>query len=256
MQVTAVIIDDEQPKIDDLAFLLKENCPQVTIIATAKNVDEGRKIILQHDPNIVFLDIMMPDKTGFDLLKTLSTYSFEVIFVTGFGQYGIQAVKSAAIDYLMKPVDPEELIHAVGKAIQKIGEKKHIQQLANLIQLLRQQQNREVHRIALTTLKGTRFVYIREIVHCRSEDNYTKFFLLDAEPFLVSKPIFEYEEMLKDYGFVRCHQSHLVNKRFISGLLKGDGDYILLGNGAHVPVSRQKREMIKQELTDIGRPAF
>ena len=251
MQVKAVIIDDEQNNIDNLSLLLQKHCPQVIVGATAKSADEGRDIILLEKPDLVFLDIQMPGKNGFDLLKSLYNYSFEIIFVTAFDQYGIAAIKFAAIDYLLKPVNIEELKLAVQKAIQKSAQKNQNLQLENLIQLLQQQQNKSEHRIALTTLKETRFVHTNEIMHCESSNNYTTFFIAGGEKLIVSRPIYEYEEILSDYGFIRCHQSHLVNKRYVKSWIKEDGGYLLLQNGTEVPVSANKKKTIKQQLGNV-----
>ena len=243
--INAVIIDDEQNNIDNLSILLKQNCPQVTLVATAKSALEGENIILQYSPDLVFLDIQMPEGSGFDLLKSLNNYSFEIIFVTAYDQYGIQAVKFAAIDYLLKPINIEELKLAVQKVIHKSALKKQNLQLENLIQLIQQKNQKEFHRIALQSTKETRFVETEKIIRCESANNYTTFFLSTGEKIMTSKPIFEYEEILHDYEFIRCHQSHLVNKRFIKSWIKEDGGYLLLDDLSQIPVSRQKKDYIK-----------
>jgi two-component system LytT family response regulator len=248
MSLSAVLIDDERNGIDNLRQLLQTYCPSVTVLATALNAEEGRQVILQHQPELVFLDIQMPGKSGFDLLQSLPRPNFEVIFVTAYDQYGIQAVKFAAVDYLLKPIDIAELEMAVQRATERSRLKKQNLQLENLIQLVQQQQHKEQHRIALPTLKETRFVYTRQIVRCESSNSYTSFVLDDGEKLLVSKPIFEYEEILKGYGFIRCHQSHLVNIRFVKSWVKEEGGYLLLENEEQVPVSKNKRETVKEAL--------
>jgi two-component system LytT family response regulator len=248
MAIRAVIIDDEQNNIDNLSILLQQHCPQVELIATAMNASDGEKIILQHDPELVFLDIQMPDRTGFDLLRSLKTYFFEVIFVTAFDQYGIQAVRFAAVDYLLKPIHIDDLKEAVQRAIQKGSLKKQNRQLENLIALLQQTQHKELHRIALQSAKETRFIEPERIVRCESSNNYSTFFLAGGEKILTSRPIFEYEEILHGYGFIRCHQRHLVNKKFIRSWIKEDGGYLLLEDQSRIPVSRNKRDQLKQWL--------
>ncbi len=245
MMITAVIIDDEQNNIENLRILLKQNCPQVTVTATALNATDGEKIILLQNPDLVFLDIQMPGKSGFDLLKSLTSYPFEVIFVTAYDQYGIQAVKFAALDYLLKPINIEDLKSAVQKAFQKSAIKKQNAQLENLITLLQQHQNKDTHRIALQSAREIRFVEAKKIIRCESANNYTTFFLLDGEKIVTSKPIFEYEDILQEYGFIRCHQRHLVNKAFIKSWIKKEGGYLLLEDQTQVPVSRQKKAYIK-----------
>jgi len=193
----------------------------------------------------------MPGKNGFDLLKSLNTYDFEVIFVTAHDQYAIKAMRFAAVDYLLKPIDIKELQSAVERATNQLRLKAQNRQLENLIELLKSQQNKEEQRIALNTLKETRFIKTNDIVRCESSNNYTTFFLADNESLLVCKPIYEYAEILKDYGFIRCHQSHLVNKKFIKSWKKEQGDHLLLNNGAEVPISRNKKDAVKMAL-DTG----
>jgi two-component system LytT family response regulator len=248
MLISAVIIDDEQNNIDNLEILLRQHCPQVEIVASALNANNGAAIIRQHNPDIVFLDIQMPGKSGFEMLRLLQTHNFELIFVTAFDQYGIQAVKFSAIDYLLKPINTDELKNAVNKAIYRSIEKKQNRKLENLLQVLENQQQRDLHRIALTSARETRFIKTAEIIRCESSNNYTTFYLVDGEKIMVSKPIFEYEEVLSPYGFIRCHQSHLVNKKHIRSLVKDDGGYLLLEDNTQIPVSRLKKEFVKAEL--------
>lgn len=248
MEISAVIIDDEQNNIDNLEILLQQYCPQVQIIGKCLNSKDGAATILQLHPDIVFLDIQMPDKNGFELLQSLPSHHFELIFVTAYDKYGIQAVKFSALDYLLKPINTDELKNAVNKAIYRSIEKKQNQKLENLLQVLENQQERNLHRIALTSARETRFIKTANIIRCESSNNYTTFFLTDGEKIMVSKPIFEYEEILSAYGFIRCHQSHLVNKKHIRSLVKDDGGYLLLEDNTQVPVSRLKKEFVKTEL--------
>jgi two-component system LytT family response regulator len=244
--IRAVIIDDEQNNLDNLCRLLEKHCPEITVAATALTADEGRAIILAQKPDLIFLDIQMPGKSGFELLQSLPDHFFGIIFVTAFDQYGIQAVKFSAIDYLLKPIDTHELKAAVSKAITRYSEKKQNLQLENLLQLLKHQQEKDTHRIALATAKETRLVKTQDIVRCESSNNYTTIYLVSGEKLLVSKPIYEFDELLNDYGFLRCHQSHLINKKFIKSWVKEDGDFLLLEDGSLVPVSRKKKEYIKE----------
>jgi len=246
--IHAVIIDDEQNNIDNLQYLLGLHCPQVQIAATARHAAAGREIIQQYEPELVFLDIQMPGRNGFEFLQSLPGYRFEVIFVTAYDQYGIQAVKFAAADYLLKPIHAEELKTAVQKAADKSRQQKQNARIENLLQYLQHQQQKEEHRIALPTARETRFVRTQDIVRCESSNNYTSFYFANKEQLMVSRPIYEYEELLEGYGFIRCHQSHLVNKRYIRSWVKEDGGYLLLDDQSQIPVSRQKRDLLKQEL--------
>jgi two-component system LytT family response regulator len=212
MSIKAVLIDDEQHNLENLQGLLARYCPQVSVCATALNAVEGRQIILQNQPAIIFLDIQMPNQSGFDLLAALPQYDFEVIFVTAHDQYAIKAMRFAAVDYLLKPIDINELQAAVDRAVKQHLLKVQNRHLENLIELLKDRQNNHDQRIALATSKETRFVKTSEIIRCESANNYSTFFLCDGEQLLVCRPIYEFDELLKDYGFLRCHQSHLLIK--------------------------------------------
>ncbi|HEY5462325.1 MAG TPA: LytTR family DNA-binding domain-containing protein [Hanamia sp.] len=245
--INTVIIDDEPINISNLSQLLKVHCTEIIISASGSNAEEGEKIILKNKPDLVFLDIQMPVKNGFELLQSLQDYSFEVIFVTAFDKYGIQAVKFAAIDYLLKPINIEELKTAVKKVVEKKAKRNQNLQLENLIQLLKN--NQQEHRIALPSAQEIKYVNPSDIVRCESSNNYTTFYFSSGEKLLVSKPIYFYEDLLQDYNFIRCHQSHLVNKKYIVSLVKEDGGYLLLKDNMRLPISKQKRESIKELLS-------
>lgn len=244
----AILIDDEIHNLDNLRELLRLYCPQVTIGGSATSAETAKALLYQHQPDLVFLDIQMPGQTGFDLLRSLPVHNFEVIVVTAYDQYAIQAMRFAAVDYLLKPIDIGELQSAVDKAIKQRRLKVQSQQLENLLHLLKSQQTNEEQRIALATTKETRLVKVSEIFRCESSNNYTTFYLSGGEALLVCKPIYEYEELLKDHGFLRCHQSHLVNTKWIKSWKKEFGDFLLLTDGAEIPVSRGKKDAIRQAL--------
>lgn len=246
--INAVIIDDEKNNIDNLKGLLLKHCHQVKVVAEAMNADDSVNIISQYQPELIFLDIQMPGKNGFEMLQSLPNREFEIIFVTAFDQYGIQAIKFSAIDYLLKPVNIEELKTAVGKVAEKKKKENENLRLENLLQFLQNQQQKTQHRLALATAKETRFVNTDEIIRCESSNTYTSFYLTGGQKIVVSKPIFEYEELLKDYGFIRCHQSHLINKSKVKSWIKEDGGYLLLDDGSQIPISRNKKESVTEAL--------
>ncbi|MGY4385451.1 two-component system LytT family response regulator [Pedobacter sp. UYP24] len=249
--IRAVIIDDEKNNIDNIVGLLKKQGLPVDIVGKATNVEDGLNTIAATQPDLLFLDIQMPDRNGFDLLKALPHYQFEVIFVTAYDQYGIQAVKFSAIDYLLKPINPEELKTAIAKVEVKLKQKKQNYQLENLMDLIRDKDAKKDHKLALASTKEIRFVHTDEIIRCESSNAYTQFFLTDGKSILVSKPIFEYEELLQDYEFIRCHQSHLINIKFIKSLVKEDGGYLLLNDDTRFPISRGKKESVLKALHTI-----
>ncbi|MGC4104626.1 LytR/AlgR family response regulator transcription factor [Ferruginibacter sp.] len=246
--ITAIIIDDEPNNIINLQTMVEKNCTGITVIAAAQNAAEATIAIQQFQPDLVFLDIQMPGTNGFEWLQSLPAINFEVIFVTAYNQYGIQAIKFAALDYILKPIKVTELQEAVNKAIKKHTTKKQEEHLLHLFNLLKHDQQKETHRIALASAKETRFVLTKDIIRCESDNNYTTFFLSGKEKIVVSKPIFEYETLLYPYDFIRCHQSHLVNKKFIKSLVKDNGGYILLQDNTVIPISRQKKEFVKLEM--------
>lgn len=245
--IRAILIDDEIFNLENLQTLLEKHCPQVTITATAQNIDDALDAVVKHSPNLLFLDIQMGNKTGFDLLKQLPTRNFEVIFITAFDQYGIQAVKFAALDYLLKPIDIEELILAVNKAENKLSTQVQTSQLDFLLQQLKKPETK-VNKIALQMQSEIRYVTLSEIIRCEADNTYTHFFLSNGEKILVSKPLKEYADLLRPNGFLRCHQSHLVNPDYVKSLLKEDGGVLLLLSGEKIPISKPNKDAVKQAL--------
>ncbi|WP_029279855.1 LytR/AlgR family response regulator transcription factor [Pedobacter borealis] len=249
--IRAVIIDDEKNNIENMVSLLQKYELPVTIVGSATNADDAISTIVATNPDLLFLDIQMPEKNGFDVLKALPHYQFEVIFVTAFDQYGIQAVKFSAIDYLLKPVNPEELKASITKVETKLNQRKQNFQLENLMELIKNKDAKKDHKLALASTKEIRFVHTDEIIRCESSNAYTQFYLTDGKNIMVSKPIFEYEEMLSNYDFIRCHQSHLVNSKFIKSLVKEDSGYLLLNDDTRIPISRGKKENVLKALNTI-----
>ncbi|WP_316788753.1 LytTR family DNA-binding domain-containing protein [Pedobacter frigoris] len=249
--IRAVIIDDEKNNIETLLGLLRKHELPVDIVGSATNADDAITTIATTNPDLLFLDIQMPGKNGFDVLKALPHYQFEVIFVTAFDQYGIQAVKFSAIDYLLKPVNPEELKMSILKVEAKLNQRKQNVQLENLMDLIKNKDAKKDHKLALASTKEIRFVNTDEIIRCESSNAYTQFYLTDGKNIMVSKPIFEYEEMLASYDFIRCHQSHLVNAKFIKSLVKEDSGYLLLNDDTRIPISRGKKENVLKALNTI-----
>jgi len=249
--IRAVIIDDEKNNIETIVSLLKQHELPVAVVGSATNADEGINVITASNPDLLFLDIQMPGKNGFEVLKALPHHQFEVVFVTAFDQYGIQAVKFSAIDYLLKPIDPEELKASVSKVEAKLNKKKANLQLENLMEFIKDKDAKKEHKLALASTKEIRFVHTGDIIRCESSNTYTEFLLSDGKSIIVSKPIFEYEELLSSYDFIRCHQSHLVNIKYIKSLLKEDSGYLLMDDNTRIPISRNKKENVIKALHTI-----
>ncbi|MCG2615832.1 LytTR family DNA-binding domain-containing protein [Terrimonas sp. NA20] len=253
MSIRYILIDDELNNIENLSFMLTQNCPSLERVGSAGSGEEGRRLIQNTQPDLVFLDIQMPGVNGFDMLRSLASVNFEVIFVTAYDQYGIQAIKFSALDYLLKPIDVEDLKKAVNKAIQKIEAKQQNTNISNLLKYL-QTPKQESPRIALPTLQETHYVKLEDIVRCEASDNYTAFFLSGGDKILVSRTLKEYADLLKPHHFIRTHQSHLVNSKFIKSLLKEDGGNLLLLDKTRVPISRQYLDPVKKSLNNIIHP--
>ena len=243
----AILVDDELANLENLQVLLIKNCPDVKVVATANNIDDAFEKINLHRPDLLFLDIQMGKTTGFDLLNQLGDKTFEVIFVTAYDNYGIQAVKFAALDYLLKPVDPDELMVAVSKAENRIANKMSGEQLNFLLNQIKRSEP-AVPKIALPQQHEIRYVSVDDIVRCVADNTYTFFHLSSSEKILISKPLKEYSDLLKPQGFVRSHQSHLVNPKFVKSWLKEDGGTLLMNNGDKIPVSKPNREIVKAIL--------
>lgn len=247
--ISAIIIDDEPINIDNLQALLARHCKEIAVVGTAVSADEAKELILELKPDVLFLDIEMPGKNGFDLLRSVSEPDFDVVFVTAYDAYGIMAVKFSALDYLLKPINIAELKSTVGRIAESVNAKRHNARLNNLLKLLDRTSPDENQKIALPTLKETFLVPVKDIVRCMSSNNYTTFFLTNGTEHLISKPLYEYDELLSPYGFIRCHQSHLVNKAHVTSILNEDSGYLIMNyTNQKVPVSKQKKSSIKALL--------
>lgn len=248
-EIKAVLIDDMSDARETLQTELSVWCPEVMIVGEADGVVSGAKLIRETKPNLVFLDIQMNDGSGFDLLEILgeSTQDFAVIFITGSDEFAIRAFRYSAIDYLLKPIDPDQLKEAVSKAMQSPKT-----QSAQVESLIRQVKHGETPtRLALHTMEKVYVVPIGEIIRCESSANYTIFYLKDERQLLVTRTLKEFDQMLSEMKFLRVHQSHLVNSSFIREFNKGDGGYLIMTDESEVPVSSRKRSGLLQQLGEL-----
>lgn len=245
--MNALIIDDDQFNIENLDGLLRRYCPDVTIAGHAANLEQAAQLVALHKPDLLFLDIQLGEQTGFDLLRVLPNKDFEVIFITAFDTYGVEAIKFSALDYLLKPVDIPELILSVRKANQKIIARHKDQQLEFLLNHLKSTDHIPM-KIALPQLHEIRYVAVGDIVRCEADNSYTSFFLQTGDRIMVSKSIKEYADLLKPIGFLRTHQSHLVNSTFVKSWIKEDGGTLLLNNGDRIPVSKPNKAAVQLAL--------
>ena len=244
--IKSIIVEDEAQNRENLARLIADYCPQVEVMTQCASASEARQAIIERHPDLVFLDIEMPGGNGFSLLESLPDAFFEVIFVTAYDKYGIQAIKFSALDYILKPIDPEELRNAVEKASQKIARKEENLRMLNLLQNVQREPSNRM--IALSLAERIEFVPVQSIVRCESDSNYTTFYLKSGERLIVSRTLKEFDELLAPHGFLRVHQSHLINISEIKSYVKSDGGYIRMKDGATVSISRQRREMVLKAL--------
>jgi len=242
--LSCLIVDDEPSAIETLSELIRLYCPSVIIAGNANTVEQGINFLNANTVDILFLDIKMRQETGFDLLKQLPANSAHLIFVTAHDEFGVQAIKFSATDYLLKPVRPEELVMAV----HKVGKQKNSQaeQIAMLLQSYEYQRFNTQKRIAIHDQHEIKYVLIDSIVCCQADNSYTSFYLTnESKAIVVSKSIAEYEQLLTLYGFVRIHQSWLINKNHIESFKKADGGYLVMNNKMSIPVSRQRKHLLK-----------
>ena len=244
-----IIIDDEPHVRKTLARMVEEECSNVKLLKSADGVKSGLKAIDEQNPDLVLLDIKMDDGTGFDLLKKAEPINFKVIFITAFDQYAIQAFKFSAIDYLLKPVDPEDLVQAVNRAEQMVQ-----QDFSTQLKVLDENlKNPDVKgkKIILRTSETVHLVKVTDISYCESDLSYTQFYLTDGQKILVSRTLREFEDMLKEVGFFRVHKSFLVNLFAISRFEKADGGYLVMENKDRVPVASRKRNQLLEMFDRI-----
>lgn len=246
--IKAVIIDDEACFREMIQFLLKDYFPDVEVIAEAEGVDDAIDAIESHFPDLVFLDIEIVGGTGFHVLQKLKNRNFKLIFITAFNEFAIQAIKFSAVDYILKPINEFEFKAGVEKAIQEIEKQ---EKLSPLDQLFSNYQGKAEKKLVLRTVQDIHVVNVSEIIRCQADNAYTTFFLTSGEKILVSKGIGEYVELLENYGFIRPHQSHLVNLDFIKKLDKSDGGFLILKDKTEVPVSMRRRQQINDILSQL-----
>lgn len=245
-----ILIDDEPRAILSLQFALEKNCPETEVIAQCDDPEQASQLIRQLQPDLVFLDIAMPGKTGLDLLKELGEIRFETIFVTAHDSYMIQALHFSAVDYLLKPVDDQLLSEAVKRAAKRIEEKTGGRQMDILLHNLQVKNRSQKMKLCIPSIKGFQVIEIRDIIYCEANNNYTNFHFAKRPLICASKPIYEYEQMLDDTGFVRIHKSFLINLEHVKEYVRGEGGVVLLSNGYQAEVSRRKKEQLLQRIRD------
>jgi len=244
--INAIIVDDEPYCCEVLNTLLKKYCPEINVISSSSSAADAIKNIREQKPELVFLDVEMPIMNGFEMLEQLSSINFHLIFTTSYDQYALKAFRFSALDYLLKPIDREELQAAVQKVVQH-AETPTAQQLNLLLQKINQPSN-PITKVALPSMEGLQMIAVNSILMCESDSNYTIVCLKNKQKIIVSRTLKEIEEMLEDYSFVRVHHSYLVNLNEIEKYVKGEGGYLVMSDGTSVDVSRTKKESVLKKL--------
>ena len=245
--ITALIIDDEQDSRETLRNYIGKYCPQVSIVGECANIIEAKAAILKQSPQLIFLDIEMPHGNAFDLLEQWGEIDFEIIFITAFSQYAVQAFNHSAAHYLLKPVDIEELEKAVATVEVSLNQKEKVSHAKILLENLAaiHSQNR---KLVLPLMEGFEVVKISEILYCEADDNFTRFYFKDGRKTLICRNLKFYEKALNDFGFHRIHRSHIINLDYISKYVKGKGGSVIMENGKERQVSSGKKSELMNRI--------
>ncbi|HYC40448.1 MAG TPA: LytTR family DNA-binding domain-containing protein [Chitinophagaceae bacterium] len=239
-KTNCVILDDEARNVELLEKMLVLHCPQLTLVGKDTDAKKGIRMIRELNPHLVFLDIEMPQLNGFEALKQLEPVNFEVIFVTAYGKYALQAFEHQVAGYVTKPINTEKLVAAVQMALQRLEQKAITK---NLFSLLEQSgKSATPDKIPLSTTNGLVFVKIGDIVYCESSGNYTHFYLRDHKRIVVSRQLGEYEKLLPENNFIRIHDKYIINLHYIREYIKGSGGEVVLEDGKELPVATRRKE--------------
>ncbi|HUZ60352.1 MAG TPA: LytTR family DNA-binding domain-containing protein [Hanamia sp.] len=236
----AILVDDEHPSLENLEQKLTEFCPDITVIAKAQKPEEAIQLIEKLQPDVIFLDIEMPRMNGFKMLEEIKEKKFDIIFITAYNHYAIDAIRISAFDYLVKPVAVKDLQNSVNRLVNT-----HRHQIPEKLDVLRQNLSNsrsQNDKITIVTNEGVDFYEIRQIIRIESSSNYSKIHFKDGKVLLVTKILKDFEEILMPYRFYRIHNSHLINLSYIKKYLRGDGGQVIMQNDEIIDVSRRKKE--------------
>ena len=241
--IKAILIDDEVHCVETLSLLISEYCPEVEVMERCKSAKEGLAAVKKHDPALIFLDIEMPVMNGFEFLEQFTDIPFAVIFTTSYDQYAIKAIRFSALDYLLKPIEPNELVSAV----KKVQEQRHLPFAEQFQMLLKQVQgkNSSFNKIAVPTSEGFELLPADQVVYCEADDNYTHLFLKNKSKIIACRTLKEMEEQLVDFHFfIRVHHSYMVNLNEVTKYIRGEGGYLVMSDGTSVNVSRSRKDAL------------
>jgi two-component system LytT family response regulator len=247
----AILVDDEPDGVRTLKKLLELNCPEVEIVATCSSADAAIEKLETIKPDLVFLDIRMPGKSGLEMLTELSEKNFEVIFVTAHNEYMLQALQFSAVDYLMKPVDEDRLVEAVERVRKRLTMEKNPDQAETLIHNINKAGLPLEMRLCLPTQKGFTIVKLEEIVYCEAKRSYTLFRFNNNKSIVISKPLFDYDKLLTETVFLRVHKSFLINLLHVKEYMRGEGGTVVMSDGTEIEVSRRKKEQFLTKVKEF-----
>ncbi len=250
-QIKALIVDDESDAVNFIRSIIQEYCPKLEVIGTANTAKDGIRLIMEHQPELVFLDVEMPHGSGFELLAHFPKKMFDVIFITAFNQYALRAIKFSAVDYILKPINISEFIEAVDKVMQK--KSLSVNRDIHYSELIENLKSALPAKLAIPTSDGMEYLNTREIIRIEADRSYCWFYLTDKRKHLVSKNLKEYQDLLSDRNFFRPHNSHLINLEFVKKYVRQDGGHIEMTDGAQIPVSRIKRELFLEQMARFSR---
>ncbi|MFA5555710.1 MAG: LytTR family DNA-binding domain-containing protein [Flavobacteriaceae bacterium] len=252
--ITAILVDDDSNLREGMKALLNRYAPEIKILGEAENVSDAVSVIDGLNPQVVFLDIQLADGTGFDILEKLTEkngkIASQVVFITAHEQYAIKAFRFSALDFLLKPVDPEELQKVIEKIKNTIKKDDTFSHIDLLLENIRKKVD-NFKRIALSTSDGIHLFEVSDIIRCESTDNYTTFHIRNSKPILISKTLKEYEELLAEHGFERVHQSHLINLNYLKSYIKKDGGYVIMSDNSNLPVSQRKKDRLQELIKNL-----
>jgi two-component system LytT family response regulator len=252
--ITALLIDDDKHLRTGLKALLERYTNDIFIIGEAESVKTGIAAIEKLRPQVIFLDIHLTDGTGFDILERISKINGKlkahVIFITAHEQYALKAFKFSALDFILKPVDPEELQDTMLKIKEAVGKNNSFENIDLLLENIRKKVD-NFKRIALSTSDGIHLFEVSDIIRCEAKVNYTQFFIKNHKPVLISKTLKEYEELLSEHGFERIHQSHLINLSYLKSYIKTDGGYVIMADNTNIPIAQSKKEKLQELINSL-----
>jgi two-component system LytT family response regulator len=243
--VTALLIDDDIHLRSGLKGLLDRYTNDINIIGEADSVKTGIAAIEKLQPQVIFLDIHLSDGTGFDILEKLGKINAHIVFITAHEQYAVKAFRFSALDFILKPVDPEELQATIAKIKAAVGKQNSFEHIDLLLENIRKKVD-NYKRIALSTSDGIHLFDVSDIIRCEAKINYTQFYIKNHKPVLISRTLKEYEELLGEHGFERIHQSHLINLSYLKSYIKNDGGYVVMADNSNIPIAQSKKEKLQE----------